>query len=122
MASVGARRHTAPDEVTIARQRFDRLRSRKDRRARGSALARHHREDSWSRRGDRQRAATMLGVVASVGPRQCGQHGARGARRRDRRAPDEVGSARSRNDVLAAWRALAVVVSVRIASAFVGGG
>ena len=53
MTSIGARRHTAPDEVAIARQRFGRLRSRKDQRARGSALARHRREDSWSRRGDR---------------------------------------------------------------------
>ena len=51
--------------------------------------------------------------MASVGARRCGQDGARGARRHDRRASTRS-AARSRNDVLAARRALAVVVSARV--------
>ena len=64
--------HTVPDEATRARQRYGRQRSREERCACGSALARRLRVGSWSRRGDRQRAATKLGVVTLVGARRFG--------------------------------------------------
>ena len=67
-----------------------------------------------SRRGD-GRAATKLSVrMTSVGARRCGRDGARGARRHDRRTSTRSTAARSRNDVLAARRGLAVVVSARV--------
>ena len=66
----------------------------KERRARGSARARRRRVGSGEpARGD-GRAATKLSVrMTSVGARRCGRNGARGARRHDRRALDEVGGA-----------------------------
>ena len=67
-----------------------------------------------SRRGD-GRAATKLSVrMTSVGARRCGRDGARGARRHDRRTSTRSTAARSRNDVLAARRGLAVVVLARV--------
>ena len=50
--------------------------------------------------------------MTSVGARRCGLDGARGARRHDRRSSTRS-AARSRNDVLAARRALAVVVAAQ---------
>ena len=82
--------------------RRGRRRANKERITSGSALARCCRVGSRSRRGDGQRAATKLGVVASVGARRRGQHGAHGARRCDLRAPTvwltalEGGTTRSR--------------------------
>ena len=52
--------------------------------------------------------------MASVGARRCGRDGARGARRHDRRTSTRSTAARSRNDVLAARRGLAVVVLARV--------
>ena len=51
--------------------------------------------------------------MTSVGALRCGRDGARGARRHDRRASTRS-AARSRNDVLAARRALAVVVTAQV--------
>ena len=50
--------------------------------------------------------------ITSVGARRCGLNGARGARRHDRRSSTRS-AARSRNDVLASRRALAVVVAAQ---------
>ena len=52
--------------------------------------------------------------MTSVGARRCGRDGARGARRHDRRTSTRSTAARSRNDVLAARRGLAVVVLARV--------
>ena len=52
--------------------------------------------------------------MTSVGARRCGRDGARGARRHDRRTSTRSTAARSRNDVLAARRALAVVVAAQV--------
>ena len=61
------------------------------------------------------RAATKLNVrMTSVGARRCGRDGARGARRHDRRTSTRSTAARSKNDVLAARRGLAVVVLARV--------
>ena len=55
-----------------------------------------------------------MGLTAtSVAAQRCDQDGARGARRDDRRENDEVGGARSSNELLAARRSLAVVVLAR---------
>ena len=93
------------DEVGGARSRNDVLAAR---RALAVVVA-----AQVSRRGD-GRAATKLSVrMTSVGARRCGRDGARGARRHDRRASTRS-AARSRNDVLAARRALAVVVAAQV--------
>ena len=85
----------------------------KERRARGSSALAVVVAAQGSRRGDGG-AATKLSVrMTSVGARRCGRDGARGARRRDRCASTRS-AARSRNDVLAARRALAVVVAAQV--------
>ena len=56
---------------------------------------------SRSQRGDGQRAATKLCLMAPVGARRCGQRGARDARWNDRRTDGMFNGARSKNGVLA---------------------
>ena len=80
----------------------------KERRARGSARARRRRGGSGEPARRWKSSNEALSVrMTSVGARRCGQDGARGARRHDRRASTRS-AARSRNDVLAARRSLAV--------------
>ena len=101
----GARRHDRHSSTrSAARSRNDVLAAR---RALAVVVA-----AQGSRRGD-GRAATKLNVrMTSVGARRCGLDGARGARRHDRRSSTRSAT-RSRNDVLAARRALAVVVAAQ---------
>ena len=117
MTSVGARR-CGRDGARGARRHDRRASTRSAARSRNDVLAARRAlavvvAAQVSRRGD-GRAATKLSVrMTSVGARRCGRDGARGARRHDRRASTRS-AARSRNDVLAARRALAVVVSARV--------
>ena len=117
MTSVGARR-CGLDGARGARRHDRRSSTRSAARSRNDVLAARRAlavvvAAQGSRRGD-GRAATKLSVrMTSVGARRCGRDGARGARRHDRRASTRS-AARSRNDVLAARRALAVVVSARV--------
>ena len=116
MASVGARR-CARDGARGARRHDRRASTRSAARSRNDVLAARRSlavvvAAQASRRGD-GRAATELGVrMTSVGARRCARDGARGARRHDRRASTRS-AARSRNDVLAARRSLAVVVAAQ---------
>ena len=117
MASVGARR-CGRDGARGARRHDRRASTRSAARSRNDVLAARRTlavvvSAQVSRRGD-GRAATKLSVrMASVGARRCGRNGARAH-------DDTIGArstrsaARSRNDVLAARRALAVVVSARV--------
>ena len=117
MTSVGARR-CVRDGARGARRHDRRASTRSAARSRNDVLAARRAlavvvSARVSRRGD-GRAATKLNVrMTSVGARRCVRDGARGARRHDRRASTRS-AARSRNDVLAARRALAVVVSARV--------
>ena len=116
MTSVGARR-CVRDGARGARRHDRRASTRSAARSRNDVLAARRAlavvvAAQGSRRGD-GRAATKLSVrMTSVGARRCVRDGARGARRHDRRASTRS-AARSRNDVLAARRALAVVVAAR---------
>ena len=116
MTSVGARR-CVRDGARGARRHDRRASTRSAARSRNDVLAARRAlavvvAAQRSRRGD-GRAATRLSVrMTSVGARRCVRDGARGARRHDRRASTRS-AARSRNDVLAARRALAVVVAAQ---------
>ena len=118
MTSVGARR-CGRDGARGARRHDRRASTRSAARSRNDVLAARRAlavvvAAQVSRRGD-GRAATKLSVrMTSVGARRCGRDGARGARRHDRRASTRSTAARSRNDVLAARRALAVVVAAQV--------
>ena len=118
MTSVGARR-CGRDGARGARRHDRRASTRSAARSRNDVLAARRAlavvvAARVSRRGD-GRAATKLSVrMTSVGARRCGRDGARGARRHDRRTSTRSTAARSRNDVLAARRGLAVVVLARV--------
>ena len=117
MASVGARR-CVREGARGARRHDRRASTRSAARSRNDVLAARRAlavvvAAQGSRRGDGTAATRLLSVrMTSVGARRCVREGARGARRHDRRASTRS-AARSRNDVLAARRALAVVVAAQ---------
>ena len=119
--SVGRRSAVRPERRTLRTTRRSARARRGRRRDQGTTCTRFGARSPSSCRlvrataGCDGGAATKLSVrMASVGARRCGRDGARGARRLDRRTSTRSTAARSKNDVLAARRALAVVVAAHV--------